>query len=155
MSEDIWAPFRALVGSWVGEASGHPGHGQQERRYEFILRGRFLMCTNKTVWEPTPENKDGEVHEDIAIISLDRGAKRFRMRSFYVESFFSEYECREIRDDARTFVFVADAVENGPAGMRARDTLRVLADDRFSSTFEIAMPGEDFAPYTEDLLRRR
>jgi hypothetical protein len=155
VSSDIWTPLHGLLGTWEGEASGHPGKGRQERRYELILRGRFLMGTNKTVWQPTRENVEGEVHEDLTIFSFDRRANRFHMRAFYVEGFFSDYECREIADGGTTFVFVADAVENGPVGMRARETLRLSGDDRLSSTFEIAMPGKDFAVYTEEILRRR
>jgi hypothetical protein len=154
MSADVWAPLRSLLGNWEGEASGHPGKGRQERRYELILRGRFLMGTNKTLWEPTGGNPEGEVHEDITLFSFDRRANRFHMRAFYVEGFFSDYEGREIADDGTRFVFVAEAVENGPIGMRARETLRLRGADRLSSTFEIAMPGKDFAIYTEETLRR-
>ena len=51
-------------------------------------------------------------------------------------------------------VFEATQVENGPPGMRARETLVLDAVDDLESTFELAMPGGSFEPYTHERLRR-
>lgn len=151
--DDVWTPLKGLVGTWEGEATGKPGRGTQVRRYEWILRGRFLMGTNKTTWDPKEKDSPSEVHEDITLFSYDRGAKRFVMRAFYVEGFACAYVCESLGPDG-TLVFVAATVENGPPGMRARETLELRGDDLVSS-FDLAMGGGPFAPYTQERLRRR
>jgi hypothetical protein len=83
MNEDL-RPLEWLIGTWEGNADGEPGHGVQVRRYESVLRGAFIMGTNRTNWDPTPAKPEGEVHEDISLISYDRAAKRFVMHVFYV-----------------------------------------------------------------------
>ena len=140
-----------LVGTWKGEATGRPGRGTQTRRYEWILRGVFLMGTNRTAWMATPEHPEGEVHEDISIFSYDRDAERIVMHVFYVERFVAEYTCEPRAPDV--WVFTAGHVRNGPNGMRSRETLTRRGDE-MESRFELAMAGKEFAEYTREVLRR-
>lgn len=151
MNEDL-RPLEWLVGTWEGTASGGPGEGAQTRRYELVLRGEFIMGTNRTEWSKTADHPDGEVHEDVSLISYDRAAKRFVMHVFYVERFVAGYGCEQ--QGADTFVFTADRVQNGPPGMRARETLARHGDE-LRPRFEVAMAGEDFVLYTSELLRKR
>ena len=51
-------------------------------------------------------------------------------------------------------MFVSDAIENIPAGYRARETYTILSDDEFTECFEIAEPGKEFELYSEARLRR-
>ena len=53
-----------------------------------------------------------------------------------------------------TFVFVSEAIENIPAGFRARETLRLVGGDQLEETFEIAPPGKDFDVYSKTVLTR-
>lgn len=151
---DIWAAAQGLVGRWEGRAGGRPGIGRQVREYKLILNGRFIMGTNETLWEPTADEPAGEVHEDLTMIGLDGGASQLVMRAFYSEGFVNEYRCVESTNDGRRLVFESDRTENGPPGMRARETLSLIEADELESTFEIAMPGADFALYTHESLRR-
>ena len=150
MNEDLRA-LAWLVGTWHGEATGEPGRGGQTRRYELVLRGEFLMGTNRTTWSATKAHPDGETHEDIAMIGYDRAAKRFVMHVFYVERFTAVFVCEHREPDV--WVFTAERVQNGPAGMRAREIFTRRGDE-FESRFELAMADKDFAPYTRELLRR-
>ena len=150
MNEDL-RPLEWLIGTWEGTATGNPGTGAQVRRYESVLRGEFIMGTNRTTWSPTPAHPQGEVHEDISFISYDRAAKRFVYTVFYVERFVAEHTCE--RADENTFVFTADRVQNGPPGMRSRETF-VHRGDELESRFELSTPGKDFALYTREMLRR-
>jgi hypothetical protein len=52
-------------------------------------------------------------------------------------------------------VFVSAAIENIPAGWRARETYRFTGPDEFSGTFEVAAPGKDFEVYSEARLTRQ
>lgn len=145
-------PLSWLVGTWEGEATGRPGRGTQTRRYEWVLRGEFLMGTNRTAWRATTEHPEGEVHEDIAMFSYDREAGRIVMHVFYVERFVAEYLC-EPQAHSDVWVFTADRVRNGPAGMRSRETLTRRGDE-LESRFELAMVGKEFSEYTREVLRR-
>lgn len=151
MNDDL-RPLEWLLGTWEGTATGEPGQGAQTRRYELVLGGQFIMGRNRTAWSKTADHPDGEVHEDLSLISYDRAAKRFVMHVFYVERFVAEYHGEQ--QDAGTFVFTADRVQNGPPGMRSRETL-ARDGDELRPRFEVAMAGEDFALYTSEELRRR
>jgi hypothetical protein len=152
MSESL-AELTWLLGEWQGVAEGEPGKGRQVRRYELVLRGEFLMGTNRTVWQPKPGAADGEVHEDLSIISLDRAASQLIMHVFYVERFVATYAC-DPRGEPNEGVFTADRVQNGAPGMRSRETFVRRADDELESRFELAMADKPFALYTHEILRR-
>jgi len=149
----LWAAIQRLVGRWEGTASGSPGTGSQVREYQRILRGRFVMGTNKTRWQPTKTEPDGEVHEDLSLLSFDRAGGQLVMRAFFVEGFACEYRCVEAEPDAGRFVFVAERVENGPPGLRARETF-VLDGDRLESRFDLASGEGEFRSYTVEHLVR-
>jgi hypothetical protein len=151
---DQWAILQRLLGRWEGTSSGTPGTGSQVRRYEAVLRGTFIMGTDKTRWQPTEAQPDGETHEDLCLLSYDRAAGQVVMRSFFVEGFACEYRSIEAAADGSRLVFQADRVENGPPGMKARETFVFIGPDEFESTFELAQGDGDFAPYTTERLVR-
>jgi hypothetical protein len=51
-------------------------------------------------------------------------------------------------------VFVSEAIENIPAGYRARETYTIVSRDEFTERFEIAEPGKNFELYSEAHLKR-
>ena len=50
--------------------------------------------------------------------------------------------------------FVSEALENIPAGYRARETYTILSPDEFIERFDIAEPGKDFELYSEARFKR-
>jgi hypothetical protein len=58
-------PIRFFAGHWQGTTQGEPGHGKGERDYEFVLGGKFLRASNKTVYPPQEKNPKGEVHTTV------------------------------------------------------------------------------------------
>lgn len=152
---DPWTAALRLLGRWEGPATGRPGIGRQVREYKLILRDRFILGTDETQWEPTPEEPAGLIHEDLSVLGLDRAAGQLVMRSFHGEGFVHEYRCVDIGADGSRLVFEAAQVENGPPGMRARETLVFGGPDDLESTFELALPGGSFEPYTHETLRRQ
>ena len=76
------------------------------------------------------------------------------MRSFFVEGFACDYRCVEVTDDLSSLVFQADVVENGPNGLRARETFIFHADDDLESQFDLARGPDEFKSYTVERLRR-
>jgi hypothetical protein len=152
---DAWAPFRFFVGTWQGQGQGSPGQGQGLQTWEFILRGTFLQVRNKAVFDPQTSNPQGEVHEDLGVFSYDKARKTFVLRQFHVEGFVNQYVLENAPTDGKTFVFVSEAIENIPAGFKARLTYKILDADSFEQTFDLAPPGQEFACYSKGVMKRQ
>lgn len=150
---DPWTMAQRLIGVWEGPATGRPGSGVQRREYKSVLDGHFLLGTNQTRWEASP-SAEAFVHEDISVLSADRGTGELRLLGFYSEGLVHDYRCREAGADGSRLVFEAVQVEGGPPGMRARETIELVGDDGLRTTFELAMPGGGFEPYTHEELHR-
>ena len=146
-------PLDFLVGKWTGTSIGDPGEGTVEREYSFIIGGKFLQCRNRSVYPVQPKNPKGETHEDIGIFSFDRAKKQLVLRQFHTETFVNQYRA-DPSSSADHLVFVTDAIENIPAGFRARESYRRIGPDEFEEVFEIAEPGKDFAVYSRSRLKR-
>lgn len=151
---DPWQPLRRLLGTWEGEVNGEPGAGRARRDYRFILGERFIEASNVSDYPPQEKNPKGEHHEDRGIFSYDRTQKKILLRQFHLEGFVNEYVLESASADGRVLVFVTTAIENIPAGWRARETYTFRSDDEFIEKFELAEPGKDFAPYSETRFQR-
>lgn len=149
---DRWALFRPLLGSWEGTSSGQPGNGTVRREYRLILGDKFLEVRNTSTYPAQEKNPKGEVHEDFGYISYDKGRKAFVFRQFHGEGFVTTY----LGEATPTgFVFTSEAIENIPAGFRARETYRLEEGKGFVEVFELAEPGAEFETYSESRLSRR
>lgn len=151
---DPWEPMRYFEGNWKSTSSGEPGNGSGERSYRFILNNRFMEGRNRAVYPPQEKNKSGERHEDTGIYSYDESQKKFVLRQFHGEGFVNTYLQQETNDPKR-IVFESEAIENIPAGWRARETWIINSPEEFTERFELAEPGKDFALYSETKLRRQ
>lgn len=118
---DPWPPFVFFVGSWKGTGKGQPGVSKVERRYQFILDGKFMEVKHKSVYEPQPKNPKGETHEDLGFVSYDRGRKQHLFRQFHTEGFVIHYLVESISTDNKVIVFQSESIENIPSGWRARE----------------------------------
>jgi hypothetical protein len=150
---DSLAPLARLVGRWTGTAEGQPGAGTVERHYERVLGARFIQIRNRSSYPPQPKNPKGETHEDIGYLSFDSARKRIVFRQFHVEGFVNQYVLEPGADFDR-LVFVSEAIENIPAGFRARETYVFSGPDRLEEIFETAEPGKDFEVYSRSRLTR-
>jgi hypothetical protein len=152
---DVWAPFKYFLGNWQGTGTGEPGNSQVERFYQSVLNGKYIQINHKSVYAPQPKNPKGETHEDIGFISYDRGRTSFVLRQFHLEGFVNQFKAESISEDGRLIVFTSEAIENIPAGWRARETYRILNANEFSETFELAEPGKDFQVYSTNHFKRK
>jgi hypothetical protein len=152
---DPWGPFRFFVGNWEGRGEGGPGVSTGEQTFAFILRGTYLHVRNKAVFPPQEKNPKGETHEDWGIVSYDKARKTFVFRQFHVEGFVNQYVLETTPADGKTFVFVTEAIENIPAGFKARVTYKILDADAFEQTFDLAAPGQDFVCYSKGVMKRK
>lgn len=142
--KDVWKPLRYFVGDWTGTISGMPGDGVGERTYRFVMDGMYLEFENVGIFEPQEKNPNGERHEDKGLISYDKARKIFVMREFNSEGYYNQYLIDSISEDNMTMVFVTEAIENGPPGMRARYLIQIESEEEFTEIFELAFPGKDF-----------
>ena len=150
---DPLQPLAFLIGKWEGTSQGQSGNGTVQRDYTRILNGRYIRVQNTSVYPPQEKNPKGETHEDIGVISFDKARRRAVLRQFHVEGFVNQYVA-QIDGPAGPIVFVSEAIENIPAGFRARETYRQIGPDEFEEVFELAEPGKDFEVYSRSRLRR-
>ena len=150
---DKWAPLRFMLGAWEGTSEGHPGKGTVRREYRLVLRDQFIEVRSTSTYLPQEKNPKGEVHEDVGYFSYDRRRKAFMFRQFHVEGFVTTYTTGP--NAPPELVFTSEALENLPAGWRARETYRVIDDNTFVEVFELAEPGKEFTVYAETRLHRR
>jgi hypothetical protein len=148
------ALLKRFIGEWVGEGQGQPGVSAMKRSYAFILQDRFIEVRNESAYAPQPKNPKGELHRDIGYFSFDKSRKRIVLRQFHVEGFVNQYVAQLGAKDGSPLVFDSEAIENIPAGFRARETYEFLGDDRFTETFELSEPGKEFEVYSRADLRR-
>jgi hypothetical protein len=153
--DSTWNPVKFFVGQWTGTSDGEPGKGTYERSYRFVLNSKFIEIKNKSTYPAQEKNPKGEVHEDIGYISYDKKERLFVLRQFHTEGFVNEYRQETLSSDLKTISFISYAIENIPAGWRARETYQIQNADEFVETFELAEPGKDFQVYSKGTLRRK
>ena len=124
-----------------------------EREYEPILGSRFIQVRNRSTYPPQEKNAKGETHEDIGIFSFDTNRKQVTLRQFHTEGFVNQYVLDPSAASGR-LVLVTEAIENIPAGWRARETYVLTGTDQLEEIFELAPPGKDFEPYSHSRLTR-
>jgi hypothetical protein len=142
-----------MVGRWEGPQEGQPGTGTATREYARVLNGRFIRVVNKSEYPIQPKNPQGEIHHDEGYFSFDRVRKKLVLRQFHQEGFFNQY----VEDDGATptkIVFSSEALENVPAGWKARETYLVLGPDEFEEVFELAQAGKPFEVYSRARFKR-
>jgi THAP4-like, heme-binding beta-barrel domain len=150
---DQFEPIAFLVGRWEGTTEGQPGKGAVRREYERVLNGRFIRVRNRSEYAAQEKNPKGEIHEDEGYFSVDRARKKLVLRQFHVEGFVNQY----VQDDGAgptRISFTTEAIENIPAGWRARETYVVHGPDAVEEIFELAESGKPFEVYSRAQLRR-
>jgi hypothetical protein len=152
--DSVWLPFKSMIGKWTGASEGQPGKGTYERCYEIVLNKKYIEVRNKSTYPPSANNPKGEVHEDRGFISYDKARKTFVLRQFHIEGFVNQYKMESISSDGKTIVFISEAIENIPAGFRAKETYQIAGENEFIETFELAEPGKAFEVYSKAILKR-
>lgn len=150
---DPFQPMEPLIGRWEGTSEGQPGNGTVRREYSRILGSRYIRLENRSVYAPQEKNPKGEVHEDLGIFSFDCAQGRLVLRQFHVEGFVNHYVA-EPSSEAGRLVFTTEAIENIPAGWRARETYIMNGPDELEEVFELAAAGKEFELYSRARLKR-
>lgn len=152
--DTLWLSLSYFVGDWRGEGGGEPGKGTYARSYAWALNKNFIEVINRSHYPAQEKNPKGEVHEDHGFISYDKALKTFVLRQFHIEGFVNEFRLESKSADGKNLVFVTNAIENIPAGWKGRETYRIISQDEFEETFELAPPGKEWSVYSRVLLQR-
>lgn len=150
---DPFARVSFLVGRWEGSAEGQPGKGTVRREYSRVLSGRFIRVVNRSEYPAQEKYPKGEVHEDEGYLSYDRSRKALVLRQFHIEGFVNQYVENPATPSTRV-VFTTEAIENIPAGWRARETYVVHGPDDFEEVFELAEARKPFEVYSRSRFTR-
>jgi hypothetical protein len=146
-------PLLFLVGDWRGESHGQPGEGTVKRSYRLVLRDRFLHEENVSTYPPQPKNPKGEIHEHRSFFSYDRARRTLVLRQFHQEGFVNQFVMLP-PGAAGTLVFESEALENAPAGWKARERYEIVSMDEFVETFELAESGGAYEVYSKTRFSR-
>ena len=151
----VWEPLKIFLGEWSGAGESQSGASAIEAQFKLVLDGKFIEARHRSVIEPSEDNPEGEIHDDVGYISFDSIRKQFAFRQFHVEGFVNQYLLESIEDEGKTFVFVSESIENLPPGWRVRLKYSFKGEDEFFSTFELARPEGEFQCYIENSLKRK
>jgi hypothetical protein len=151
--DSTWLVFKPFIGDWKGSGTGVDGTGTYERSYRFVLGKNYIEVKNKTVYPPGEKNKNGYTHEDAGYISYDKMRKKFVFRQFHAEGFVNQYRLDSISADGMALLFISEAIENIPAGWRAKEVLTITANS-LTEIFYLAQPGKEYEEYTKATLSR-
>jgi hypothetical protein len=151
---DMWGPFRFFFGEWSGNGEGEPGISRSDRDYSLVLHDRFIQIRNRAVYEPQEKNPEGEVHEDLGLLSFDKRRGKHVLREFHVEGFVNQYLIDTSEVGKARIVMISEAIENIAPGWRARTTYEILSDDEFREEFDLAGPGKDWERYSATNFKR-
>ncbi len=143
-----------LVGTWRGEGDGEPGHSVVERSYEEALGGAFIVGRHRSSYAPQPKNPKGEEHHHLDYLGFDKLRRRAVLRQFHSEGFVAQYVAASDALDGAEIIFDSEAIENIPAGFKARETWRFTGADTFEEIFELAPAGRPLAPYSHNRFHR-
>ena len=150
---DPWSPVRFMAGEWDGESEGEPGKGTVKRSYQFVLGDKFLHERNVSTYPAQPRNPRGEVHEHWSFLSYDKARRALVLRQFHQEGFVNQFVMAPAAPGG-AMVFESEALENVPAGWKARETYEVVSPDEFVETFELAMGDKPYAVYSRNRFKR-
>lgn len=152
--DSVWLPFSGFIGEWIGTGKGADGAGTYERSYRQVLNKNYIEVRNKTIYPPNEKAKSGYTHEDVGYISYDKTRKTFIFRQFHAEGFVNEYRMDSISADKKTLVFLSEAIENIPAGWRAKEVFSIT-NTGIQEVFYLAAPGKEFEAYSNANLTKR
>jgi hypothetical protein len=145
-----------LIGKWEGTGEGFSSSKSIiESEFNWIMNKQFIEVRNRSVFEPTSQNPEGEIHEDWGILSFDNARKKVVFRQFHIEGFYNEYLLSDSLSDDKTLIFETERIENFVPGGRARFTIHIISANSVETLFDVGFPGKEMACYGRNQLKRK
>jgi hypothetical protein len=154
VAEQSIQDLKRFLGTWRGQGDGQAGHSTVERSYEMAQGDNFILVRNTSTYAPQEKNPKGEIHTDVGYLSFDKRRQQFVLRQFHLsEGFVNQYiSVGFVRDEV---IFTSEAIENIPAGWRAREIYQFYGQDVFEEIFQLSPAGTDrFKVYSHNRLQR-
>lgn len=144
-----WVDWEPFLGTWQGEGSGEPGHGEGEFTFAVELQGTVLARHSYAEY-PATKDKAAYRHDDLMVIYAEDD-QRTRAEYWDNEGHVIHYDV-EVSD--KKLVFVSDPAHVGP---RYRLTYVQSGKDTLKMTFEIAplTDRNSFQKYIEASAHRK
>lgn len=145
-----------LVGMWEGTGVGF-GNSKSKitAEYKWIMGNQFIEMKHRSEFEPTEQNPQGEIHEDLGIISFDSAEKELVFRQYHVEGFYNEYVLNDSLSTLQKFVFETRKIENFVPGGKARFTIRIVSDSEIETVFDVGTSTLELTCYGTNHLKRK
>ncbi len=148
--------FSNLVGVWDGSGEGF-GNSKSKitAEYTWLMNKQYIEMKHHSEFEPTEENAEGEVHEDLGILSFDKDRNVAVFRQFHNEGYFTEYILNDSISSPEVLVFETTHIENFVPGGKARFTIKTLSDSEIETVFDVGFPGKDMACFGTNRMKKK
>jgi len=132
---DPWEKIQFLMGEWIGEGTGDPGHGTGE--YSFVLDlDKKVLIRKSSADYPAANGRRAFSHHDLMIVYPEN--ESLRADYFDNEGHVIHYKVQFPAVDAVEF-----------SNDQYRLTYRKLSDSKVGIKFEIRPAGKNFATYID------
>jgi len=148
--------FSTLVGSWEGNGEGF-GNSKSKitAEYTWLMNKQYIEMKHHSEFEPTEENAEGEVHEDLGILSFDQDRNAAVFRQYHIEGYFTEYILNDSISTPEVLVFETTRIENFVPGGTARFTIKILSDKEIETVFDVGFPGKEMACFGTNRMQKK
>lgn len=148
--------FEMLAGKWEGNGEGF-GNAKSKitAEYAWLMNKQYMEIKHRSVFEPTQQNQEGEIHEDIGIISFDKAENAVVFRQYHTEGYMNEYILNDSLSTSDVLVFETREIENFVPGGKARFTIKILSDHELETVFDVGFPGREMACFGTNRLVKK
>jgi len=148
--------FNNLIGQWEGSGKSFSSSKSViNSEFNWIMNNTFIEVKNRSEFEPTPQNPEGEIHEDYGIISFDKTRKVFVFRQFHVEGFINQYILNDSLSNEKTLIFESEHIENFVPGGTARYTVNFKNTTEIETLFDVGFPEKEMSCFGQNQLSKK
>lgn len=149
------ARLENLIGTWEGTGTGF-GNSKSviSAEYSWLMNKQYIKVKHHSEFEPTDQNPEGEIHDDMGIISFDKSRKVVVFRQYHVEGYFNEYVLNDSISSPEKLIFETERIENFVPGGRAKFTIKLIGKDEIQTVFDVGFPGREMACFGTNNLKR-
>lgn len=148
--------FDKLIGSWEGSGEGFSSSKSTiTAEYSWLMNQQYIEVKHRSVFEPTAQKPQGEIHEDMGIISYNKSKKAIVFRQYHIEGFYNEYVLSDSLSNNSKLVFETEKIENFVPGGRARFTILFKKTNEIETLFDVGFPGKEMACFGKNMLTKK
>jgi len=137
-----------LIGTWIGEGNGQPGHGGGSFSFSAMLDNNILVSKSHSEY-PAKDNKPEIIHEDLMVIYGELKGNPSKAIYFDNEGHTINYQ---ITYGDNTIVLTSDKMPDTPI---FRLSYSFIDTETVNTKFEISNDGEKFFTYIEGKSKKK